>query len=357
MEKAPEPERPVGLLVGTDQVGKLADALVVDVRESELFVQGHIAGAVNLPIKQLSEERNGVVNLLKPIDQVLPLLADRGIAPGKNVVVCGQNAQPGDVAEASRMFWILEYLSFPRVHLLDGGLKKWAAEGRPVETGQGAPAPVPVEEIKVRVRPEVIASTDQVLELLRFQGGALVDTRPEAFFTGTEKAAYVARAGHIPGAVSHPSFGLLEGDMLTFKTPEAMAEVLKIAGDKAPKKIITYCNSGVSASLGYFGYRLLGNENVALYDGSMAEWSLNPGLNVETTAVPQAEPAAPAPAPAPAAAPAAPAAPAPEAAPAPAPAAPAPAPATPVPAPEAPAAPAAAPAAPVVPAPAPAPAQ
>jgi thiosulfate/3-mercaptopyruvate sulfurtransferase len=326
-------------------LAKAADKVIVDVRESELFVQGHIPGAVNLPIKQLSEERNGVVNLLKPIDQVLPLLAERGIVPVKSVVGYGQNATPADVAEAARLFWVLEYLSFPRVHLLDGGLKKWVAESRPVETGQGAAAPVPVEQVKVRVRPEVIASTDQVLEMLRFKAGALVDTRPEPFFAGTEKADYVARAGHIPGGENHPSFGLLEGDTLTFKSPEAMTAILKIGGDKPPKRIITYCNSGVSASLGYFGYRLLGNENVAVYDGSMAEWSLNPGLNVETTAAPQAAAAVAAPAPeaTPAPAPAASAAPAPapEAPPAPPEAAPppAPAPAAPAPAP-APAAPA-----------------
>jgi thiosulfate/3-mercaptopyruvate sulfurtransferase len=288
--------------------------------------------------------------MLRPIDQILPMLAERGIVPAKSVVVYGQNALPNDVAEAARMFWILEYLSFPRVHVLDGGLKKWAAESRPVETGQGAPEAVPVEQVKVRVRPEVISNSDQVLEMLRFNAGVLVDSRPEPFFAGTEKAPYVARAGHIPGAENRPSYGLLEGDTLTFKAPEGLAETLKIGGEKPPKKIITYCNSGVSGALGYFGYRLLGDENVALYDGSMAEWSLNPGLNVETSAVPQAEPAAPAPA-VPAAPPAAAApAPAPDPAPTPAPEVQAvPAPAAPAPAPVPEPAPAPAPVAPATP--------
>ena len=352
---------PLGLLVSTEQLTKVTDGVIVDVRESELFLQGHIPGAVNLHIKLLSEERDHVVNLLKPIDQILPLLADRGIIPAKNVVIYGQNALANDVAEAARMFWILEYLSFPRVHLLDGGLKKWAAESRPVETGQGAPAPVPVEQVKVRVRPEVISSADQVLDLLRFKAGVLVDSRPEPFFAGTEKAPYVARAGHIPGAENRPSHGVLEGDMLTFVSPERVAEALKVGGDKPPKWIITYCNSGVSGALGYFGYRLLGNENVSLYDGSMAEWSQNPGLNVETTAAPEATPAVPASTPAPeTAAPAATPIPVPAPAPVPAPPAPAATP-TPVAAP-APAALAPTPEAPVpapvpaVPAPAPSPA-
>ena len=338
---AAEVSHPLGLLVSTDEAAKLQDGVIVDVRESELFVQGHIPGAVNLPIKLVSEERDGVTNMLKPIDQLLPLLAERGIIPAKSVVVYGQNEKAADLAEAARMFWVLEYLSYPRVHLLDGGLRKWVAESRPTEAGPGAPVPVPADQVKIRLRPDVIASADQVLDLLRYKTGVLVDARPAPFFQGAEKAPYVARAGHIPTAQNHPAADLVEGDALTFKSPEAIAELLKVGGDKPPKKIITYCNSGTSGALGYFGYRLLGNENVAMYDGSMAEWSLNPGLSVETS---------PAPAPAPA----------PETAPAPVPAAPAatpaPAPAAEKPAEAAPAAPAPAPAPEPAPAPAPAPA-
>jgi hypothetical protein len=152
---------------------------------------------------------------------------------------------------------------------------------------------------------------------------------------------------------------VLEGDMLTFVSPERVAEALKVGGDKPPKWIITYCNSGVSGALAYFGYRLLGNENVSLYDGSMAEWSQNPGLNVETTAAPEATPAVPASTPAPeTAAPAATPTPVPVPVPAPVPAPPAPA-ATPTPvaapAPAATATPTPVPA-PAAPAPTPAPA-
>jgi thiosulfate/3-mercaptopyruvate sulfurtransferase len=279
----------LGILIRTEDILKVTDAVVVDVREPESFLQGHIPGAVNLPLRSLSETREEVQNLLRPIDQLLPLLAERGIMPEKQVVVYGENAKAADVSGAARMFWVLEYLSFPRVHVLDGGWKKWVGEGRAIDTGPGVATPVPVESVKIKLRPNVIARQEDVLELVRRKSGVLVDSRPASYYSGAEKAEYVLRPGHIPTAENRPAISMLQGDALTFKTPEEISGAMQVGEQTTGRKIITYCNEGNSASLAYLGYRLLGCENVSMYDGSMAEWSRNPALAVEAE-IPTAQP-------------------------------------------------------------------
>jgi rhodanese-related sulfurtransferase len=205
---------------------------------------------------------------------------------------------------------VLEYLSFPEVHLLDGGLRKWMADGLPVESGPGDAKAVPVENVKVKIRPEVISRQGEVLELLVSGKGLVVDVRPRPFYLGEEKKDFVARVGHIPKAYSRPAARILDETTLLFKSEDEVKAALAVGDGDPAARVVVYCNSGNEGSLGYFGHRLAGYENVALYDGSMAEWSRNPGLaltteDTETPPAPEA-PAAPAEA-APAEAPAAPA--------------------------------------------------
>ncbi len=312
VEETPETAylgHPLGLLVQPQELVKTTDAVIVDVRDPDTFAKGHIAGAVNLYHKILSEERDGVPSMLRPIDQLLPLLAERGIIPEKAVVVYTGNAEPAELTHAARVFWVLEYLSYPRVHLLDGGMAKWTAESLPVETGEAKPVPVAPENLGVKLRPEIIATRSKVLDALGKGNVVLVDARNAAYFSGVDKADFVIRAGHIPTALNRSSVDMLEGTTLSFKPLDQIQTILDTGADPA-KPVIVYCNSGNSASLGYFGYRLLGYENVSMYDGSMAEWSRNPGLNVVTETPPPAAPETPPATPAPAES-----APAPEAAP------------------------------------------
>ncbi|NLV40587.1 MAG: sulfurtransferase [Candidatus Hydrogenedentes bacterium] len=327
---AEQPEylgHPLALAAPTLDAVRVPDALFVDAREPEAYTKNHIAGAVNLPAKALSEERNGVVNLLRPVDQLADLLAQRGITADRTVIVYGEGDSHENAIPPARVFWVLEYLSFPEVHLLDGGLRKWMADALPVESGEGSAKPVPVENVKVKIRPEVISRQGEVLELLVSGKGLVVDVRPRPFYLGGEKKDFVPRAGHIPKAFSRPASRILDETTLLFKSKEEVKAALAVGDGDPAARVVVYCNSGNEAALGYFGHRLAGYENVALYDGSMAEWSRNPGLALtteDTEAPPAPEPpAAPAEA-VPAEPPAAPAAEAvPEAAPAEPPAAPA----------------------------------
>ncbi|HOQ88537.1 MAG TPA: rhodanese-like domain-containing protein, partial [Candidatus Hydrogenedentes bacterium] len=292
-EAAVEPAEITGLLIAPEVLVLHQDVVPVDVRPAEAYAAGHLPGAVSLPAAALSEERGGVQNLLKPVDQLAAILAERGMTTERRYVIYGGNTSATEVQAATRVFWVLEYLSFPSVYLLDGGYARWTAEGRPVAQGPYTPSPIPVESVKLVIRPEVIARRSEVIDMVGNGKGVLVDTRMPSFYAGAEKKDFVARAGHIPGAVNLPADPMLTGPDFRFRAMEEIRAGFTTGSDDPLERIVVYCNSGNTASLGYFLFRLQGKENVAVYDGSMAEWARNPALNVVTEPVPEAAPAQP----------------------------------------------------------------
>jgi len=272
------------LLVSTDQLMQLQDVQIVDVRGRDAYVAGHIPGALHLDSATLSEDRDGVNGLLKPVEEVAALLSWAGLDPARHVVVYGAMEAPDDLKHATRLFWILEYVGFPRVSVLDGGFAKWRAEGRPIETGEPRGPSGEGRVLSLRPRPELLATRDEVLEAITpGSGRTLVDMRPPEEYAGLAKEDFVARAGHIPGACNLPAtdFVAKSGDEGTAYYALRPKANLRAAVEGSPAKpVITYCNSGRDASVGYFVYRLAGFERVAVYDGSMAEWGRHPGLNV-----------------------------------------------------------------------------
>jgi thiosulfate/3-mercaptopyruvate sulfurtransferase len=273
------------LLISTEELAARADQriVVVDTRPLEQYVESHIPGARSLPSEALSEERGGVRGLLKPLDQLAGVLAEAGLDPATPIVLYTTMDSPGDARHATRVFWALEYLDFQQVQILDGGLAKWLAEGRPLAKGVpqkfDAKANVPL----LRPREELLTTREEVVEQMRAGDGPIVDMRSPEEYSGLEQADYVSYKGHISGAYNVPLDTLLEAGehngiaYYTFKRGEALATELT-GTESAP--VITYCNTGRSGSVGYFGYRLGGFSNVSLYDGSMAEWSLHPGLKL-----------------------------------------------------------------------------
>jgi len=288
-----EPAEITGLLITPEMLALHQDVVPVDVRPAETYAAGHLPGAVSLPAAALSEERGGVQNLLKPVDQLAAILAERGMTTERRYVIYGGNTSATEVQAATRVFWVLEYLSFDKIYLLDGGYTRWTAEGRPVAQGPYTPSPIPVEAVKLVIRPEVIARRSEVIDMVGNGKGVLVDTRMPSFYAGTEKKDFVARAGHIPGAVNLPADPMLTGSDFRFRALEEIRAGFTTGSDDPLERIVVYCNSGNTASLGYFLFRLQGKENVAVYDGSMAEWARNPALNVVTEPVPEATPAQP----------------------------------------------------------------
>ena len=259
------------LLVSTDELGGLKGVLIVDARSTDDFVAGHLPGAVSLPADTLSEKRDEVQGMLKPLDQLNQLVGDAGVDPNRHIVVYSDMAEAEKRVKATRLFWILQYMGFPRVSLLDGGIGKWKAEGRELATGKVAAEKVTVQGLEAKA--ELLVAHGDVSEMLEEKTGVVMDMRPQSFFTGCKFKDYVAREGHITGARNLAEGDLFTGPDYVFKSPEEIQALLDQKGVEEDTRLITYCNSGQSATVGYFGALLTGKNDVAVYDGSMAEWS------------------------------------------------------------------------------------
>jgi thiosulfate/3-mercaptopyruvate sulfurtransferase len=178
---------------------------------------------------------------------------------------------------AARLWWLLNYYGHPAVRLLDGGYPKWVAEGRAVtaEIPRHPPA-----VFTPRIQPEWQASSEEVRGAIGAPGVRLVDCRGPALFRG--EATRGERKGRIPGAVNVPITTLWEGPYKTWKDEAALRAILKAAGVGPDARVITYCNAGVSASVGLLALKILGYPSAANYAGSWYAWERDPSNPIET---------------------------------------------------------------------------
>lgn len=176
---------------------------------------------------------------------------------------------------AARVWWMLRWVGFDRAALLDGGLAAWQAEGRPLST---EPADEPVRVLTPAPRPELIAGRDEVFAAISDESVRLIDVMPEAHYRG-EMAMY-ARPGHITSAENVPVMALLDGTG-RFKSNNELAAL--IGGDEETRTI-TYCGGGIAASSTAFVMTRLGYTDVAVYIGSLQEWTEDPANPMEVSA-------------------------------------------------------------------------
>jgi thiosulfate/3-mercaptopyruvate sulfurtransferase len=183
-----------------------------------------------------------------------------GVGDGTRVVVYDRMMS----VWAARVWWMLRWVGFDQVAVLDGGWGAWTAEERPQST---EPATYEPGKLTPNPRPGLVADRDEVFAAMEDDGVTLVDAMPAAHYRG-EMALY-DRPGHIPGAVNISSTELLGPDG-RFKPKNEMAEVF--AGDSKDRYII-YCGSGISASGVAFAMTELGFTDVAVYTASLQEWA------------------------------------------------------------------------------------
>ena len=180
---------------------------------------------------------------------------------------------------APRLWWALRYYGHAAVRLLDGGIGKWIAEGRPTEAGDVTPAPA---TFTPRVDEAWRASVGDVRNAIARGTATLVDCRSGKEFTG--EVGRGERKGRIPSAHHVPSAQLLEGPHRTWKDPKEIRAMYERAGVGPEQSVITYCNAGVSASVGLFGLALAGHPRAANFAGSWYEWERDAANPVATGA-------------------------------------------------------------------------
>lgn len=239
----------------------------------EEYARGHIPGAVYVGwLTDIVEPEAPVKMTVASPQRFAALMGRLGI--GNEHLVVAYDDEGSHIA--ARLWWILNYYGHPAVRLLDGGYPKWLAEGRPVtaEIPQRPPA-----TLTPRVQPAWRASADEVRQAIGNQRVRLVDSRGPRDFRG--EIGRGERTGRIPGAVNVPIKNFWEGPYNTWKSEAELRRMHEAAGVRPDQRVITYCNAGVSASVGLLALKLLGYPSAANYAGSWYDWERDPNNPAE----------------------------------------------------------------------------
>lgn len=234
----------------------------------EEYARRHIPSAVFFDIDAISDHANTLPHMLPSPADFARMAGALGLGDQSHIVVY-------DLAgfmSAPRAWWMLRAFGHPKVSLLDGGLPKWLAEGRPVTTYVPQPNPVP---FTARFDPSVVRDKAQLLANIAAPREQVIDARPPARFAGSAPEPRPGlRGGHIPGSVNVPYESLSDRATRRVLPAAEIEKRFRAAGVSRDQPIVTSCGSGVSACALAFGLHLIGWPDAAIYDGSWSEWGL-----------------------------------------------------------------------------------
>ncbi len=238
----------------------------------EYAAEGHIPGALYADVVTLFSDPSSSWQVQRPsAAQFATAAASLGITPETEVVVYDRGAGEW----AARLLWVFRSFGHAAVRLLDGGLEKWVAEERAVETGLAVPNALPRADYPVpeTVEPPVFVDTEDVQQALA-KGAPVASALPQPW--------YDQALGHIPATKSLPSIDVLIGEDNTLRDPDEYLQRLEEAGFTAGGDGVLYCGTGVLSALLKTGLELAGIHDLPVYDGSI-EIRAGTGLPVERT--------------------------------------------------------------------------
>jgi thiosulfate/3-mercaptopyruvate sulfurtransferase len=258
-----------------------SELVIVDIRsgidnggDRSTFRKAHIPGSVYSSYTDdgWRESRDGVTGVMPPVSSLERLISGLGINNGDTVVLVPAGTGPTDFGSAARVYWTFKVLGHDAVTILNGGFAGWNEAGFDVASGEGAQRPFGV--FKGELRPELLATLEEVDDARQNQG-QLVDARPADYFTGKEKSPATKAAGTIPGAMSLPHQNFLsQQGKVWYLNSDTIAGQLQSTSLDRNKRAIAFCNTAHWAATDWFVLSELAEfDEVALYDGSMAEWS------------------------------------------------------------------------------------
>lgn len=240
------------------------------------YLAEHIPGALFFDIDDLVDEKSSLPHMLPSTVKFSSRMKKMGVGDGMRIVVYDTYG----LFSAARVWWTFRAMGHNDVAVLNGGLKKWKAEGRPLEDGPTVPRTS--RHFTPLQNSELIRDLDDMKSYVKSGSMQIVDARPKARFEGAETEPRPGlRQGHIPGSRNVPSSMILNADG-TLKPKPELEKLFKDAGIDPSKPVVTTCGSGVTASMLSLALSVLGQTNAAVYDGSWAEWGQDNGLPVET---------------------------------------------------------------------------
>lgn len=229
------------------------------------WAEGHIPGSGFLDlIAELSDPDSDLNFTMPTVERFAAAMSRHGVDGNSRVILYDQTS----TIWATRVWWMLRAFGFENAAVLNGGWQKWLQEGRPTSADA---ASYPAGNFVARFRPELIATKDDVI--------AAMNASSTCMLNALSQASYQAK--RIPGSRNLYYADLLDAETHAYLPLETLRERFEQVGTPVGERIITYCGGGIGASSNAFILTLLGAKNVAVYDGSMSEWTSDQSLPVE----------------------------------------------------------------------------
>ncbi|MCB1328825.1 MAG: 3-mercaptopyruvate sulfurtransferase [Maritimibacter sp.] len=235
----------------------------------------HIPGARFFDIDEIADLRSDLPHMLPPVEKFLSRVRAMGVGDGHQIVVYDSVG----IFSAPRVWWTFRAWGKTDIAVLDGGLPKWLAEGRPVTD---APPTIRDRHMIVEKQEDMVKDVTEVAAAAKLRDWEIVDARAADRFRGEAPEPRPGlRMGHIPNSKNLPWASLLNEDG-TMKDPATLKGLFEAAGVDLSKPVISTCGSGVNAAILDLALTRIGHKRHAVYDGSWAEWGMYNDLAVAT---------------------------------------------------------------------------
>ncbi len=234
--------------------------------------KGHIPGSTYLDLQADFSDNDAPTRFMRlsPKDTAAAF-ARFGVDASSRVILYSR----GGPQWATRFWWMLRWIGFDNVAILDGGMESWMSEGRAVTSEV---TNYPPGELVARPRPELFVEKDTMLASIDDESVCSLNALTADIHSG-ENPRY-GRPGHIPGSKNVPFSALIDLETKALLSPQTAASAFAAEGATPDKRILNYCGGGIAATLDAFLQHQLGYQEIAVYDASMSEWAKDETLPI-----------------------------------------------------------------------------